>query len=36
MSTLNSIPFAAAGNLTADPELRVTGTVGPSLGCGSR
>jgi single-stranded DNA-binding protein len=26
MSTLNAIPFTAAGNSTADPELRFTGT----------
>jgi single-strand DNA-binding protein len=32
MSTLNSIPFAAAGNLTADPELRFTGTGRPVTG----
>jgi single-stranded DNA-binding protein len=36
MSTLNSIPFTAAGNLTADPELRFTGTGRPVTGCGSR
>jgi single-strand DNA-binding protein len=29
MSTLNTIPFTAAGNLTADPELRFTGTGKP-------
>jgi single-strand DNA-binding protein len=32
MSTLNSIPFTAAGNLTADPELRFTGTGRPVTG----
>jgi hypothetical protein len=32
MSTLNSIPFTAAGNLTADPELRFTGTGKPVTG----
>ena len=32
MSTLNSIPFTAAGNLTADPELRFTGTGKPVAG----
>jgi hypothetical protein len=31
-STLNSIPFTAAGNLTADPELRFTGTGKPVTG----
>jgi single-strand DNA-binding protein len=29
MSTLNTIPFTAAGNLTADPELRFTGAGKP-------
>ena len=32
MSTLNTIPFTAAGNLTADPELRFTGTGKPVAG----
>jgi single-strand DNA-binding protein len=32
MSTLNGIPFTAAGNLTADPELRFTGTGKPVAG----
>jgi single-strand DNA-binding protein len=32
MSTLNTIPFTAAGNLTADPELRFTGTGKPVSG----
>ena len=32
MSNLNSIPFTAAGNLTADPELRFTGTGKPVTG----
>ena len=32
MSTLNSIAFTAAGNLTADPELRFTGTGKPVAG----
>jgi Single-strand binding protein family len=32
MSTFNSIPFTAAGNLTADPELRFTGTGKPVTG----
>jgi hypothetical protein len=32
MSTLNSIPFTAAGNLTADPELWFTGTGKPATG----
>ena len=32
MSTLNAIPFTAAGNLTADPELRFTGTGKPVAG----
>ena len=32
MSTLNSIPFTAAGHLTADPELRFTGTGKPVTG----
>jgi hypothetical protein len=32
MSTLNSIPFTAAGNLTADPELRFTATGKPVTG----
>jgi single-strand DNA-binding protein len=32
MSNLNSIPFTAAGNLTADPELRFTGTGKPVAG----
>ena len=32
MSTLNSIAFTAVGNLTADPELRFTGTGKPVAG----
>jgi single-stranded DNA-binding protein len=32
MTTLNSIPFTAAGNLTTDPELRFTGTGKPVTG----
>ena len=32
MSMLNTIPFTAAGNLTADPELRFTGTGKPVAG----
>ena len=32
MTTLNSIPFTAAGNLTTDPELRFTGTGKPVAG----
>ena len=36
MSTLNTIPFTAAGNLTADPELRFTGTGKPVAGCADR
>jgi single-strand DNA-binding protein len=32
MSTLNTIPFTAAGNLTADPKLRFTGTGQPVAG----
>jgi len=32
VSTLNTIPFTAAGNLTADPELRFTGTGRPVTG----
>jgi single-strand DNA-binding protein len=32
MSTLDSMPFTAAGNLTADPELRFTGTGKPVTG----
>jgi single-strand DNA-binding protein len=32
MSTINAIPFTAAGNLTADPELRFTGTGMPVAG----
>jgi single-strand DNA-binding protein len=32
MSTLNAIPFTAAGNLSADPELRFTNTGKPVTG----
>ena len=32
MSTLNSISFTAAGNLTTDPELRFAGTGKPVAG----